>query len=373
MNKGPAAQRSFSKLPSWGMLALLFLLFFCDVHRGLAQNELEVHFSYRPGAFPTLQEHIDQVDIILPAVFFVNKSGVVFGEIESRVLGLGKEHQVKLMPQIKNFDANRGLFRKDWAHGVLTDPAARARTIHSMLHLCKKYRLWGMQVEFENVHIDDREALTAFYRAAAQTLHENGYKISISAVHRTQDHAGPGTYSKWMMENWRGAYDLKAFGKIGEFVKITSYAQHTRRTTPGPSQSFTWLEKVTQYFLRFIPSEKLSLGIAMGAYHYFTVANPNKYYQNARSWSRSISLTEMRSLLEQYPGQSLIWDPTQKTFFGFIERGGLLEWFFADNDVRSFETKLDLVEKYKLRAINCWFSGDEDPRMWERIKEFRNN
>ena len=42
-----------------------------------------------------------------------------------------------------------------------------------------------------------------------------------------------------------------------------------------------------------------------------------------------------------------------------------------DNDVRSLDAKLDLVRKYKLRAINMWVNGQEDPGLWQRVKDFR--
>ncbi|NIR50056.1 glycosyl hydrolase, partial [candidate division KSB1 bacterium] len=235
----------------------------------------------------------------------------------------------------------------------------------------KQYGLWGMQVDFEDVHISDKDALSEFYRQAAAALHKEGFKISIAVVHRTEESAGPNTYTKWMMENWRGGYDLKVLGEVGDFVKIMSYGQHTRRTTPGPSQGLPWLEQVVQYFLKFVPPEKLSLGITCGASHYFTIADTARYYQNARSWSRGVSLKEVESLLEQYDAHPLIWDDRQIVSFTYFERGGLFEWLFIDNDIRSFEAKLELVKKYKLRGINSWFSGREIPEAWDRIRDFK--
>lgn len=350
-------------------LTLILLVLALPVS-SFSQKKLEVLFAYRPRVFDTFKKHVDQVTILAPEPFIVDRSGVVYGEIEPKLLKLAKEHNVKIMPQIKNMDFTKGLFSKEWVHNILNDEKTRNRTIESMVNLCKQYGLWGMQVDFENVHIDDKNALTQFYREAAAALHKEGFKISIAVVHRAEESAGPNTYTKWMMEDWRGGYDLKALGKIGDFIKIMSYAQHTRRTTPGPSQGLPWVEQIVQYFLRFVPPEKLSLGITTSASHYFTIADPSKYFQNARSYSGGISVQEVESLIEQYDGNSLIWDDKQKVSFGYIERGGVFEWFFIDNDIRSFEAKLDLVKKYKLRGINNWFAGQDDPRIWERIREF---
>lgn len=330
-----------------------------------SQKKMEVLFAYRPRAFETFAKHIDQISIVSPETY-VDENGVDTTRIQPELLKLAKEHNVKVMPQIKN----RG-FSQTVGHRILNDVEARNRTVKSMVDLCKQYGLWGMQVDFENIHISDKDALTEFYREAAAALHKEGFKISIAAVHRAEESAGPNTYTQWMMESWRGAYDLKALGEIGDFIKIMSYAQHTRRTTPGPSQGLPWVEQVLQYFLQFVPPEKLSLGITTSGSHYFTEADTAKYFLNARSLSGGISNHAADSLIKLYRGDPLKWDDKQKVLYGYIERGGVFEWFFIDNDVRSFDAKLDLVRKYKLRGINNWFSGQDDQRIWDSIRGFR--
>ncbi|MDP2883699.1 MAG: glycosyl hydrolase family 18 protein [Ignavibacteria bacterium] len=330
-----------------------------------SQKKMEVLFAYRPRALETFAKHIDQVSIVSPETV-VDENGLDTGRLQPELLKLAKEHNVKVMPQIKN----RG-FSQQTVHYILTNEKARSRTIQSMVDLCKQHGLWGMQVDFENVHVTDRDALTRFYREAAAALREGGYKISIAVVHRAEESPGPNSYTQWMMENWRGAFDLKALGEIGDFIKIMSYAQHTRRTTPGPSQGLPWVEQVLQYFLQFVPPEKLSLGITTSGSHYFTEADTAKYFLNARSLSGGISNHAADSLIKLYRGDPLKWDDKQKVLCGYFEKGGVFEWIFIDNDVRSFDAKLDLVRKYKLRGINNWFSGQDDQRIWTSIRDFR--
>src|SRR5688500_16499471 len=171
-----------------------------------------------------------------------------------------------------------------------------------------------------------------------------------------------------MYEHWRGAYDLRALGEAADFVRAVVYAQHTRRTPPGPSQNLPWLERVMKHFTQSIPPQKLVIGLGMGASHWFTVADPKLYYQGARSWSRGIRRAEVQSMLAQYNGPPLQWDDRQKMSFSYIERAGVFEWIVSDNDVRAFDAKLDLARRLGVRGVSMWVNGDEEPGMWSRFR-----
>lgn len=334
-----------------------------------AQQPLEFHFAYRPAAFDALRANIDRVSIVSPEPFIVDAHGNVRGELEPRLLELARAHDVRIMPQIKNVDG--GLFSQEVARSILNDDEVRQRVIDAMVDICRRYDLYGMQVDLEAVHIDDRDALTRFYREAADALHADGRQISIAVVHRAEESAGPTSYTQWMMEDWRGAFDLEALGEIGDFVKIMSYGQHTRRTPPGPSQGLPWLEQVAEYFLQFIPPEKLSLGFTMSGSRYHAIADPARFHIIGRSWSTGITREDAHRLFETHDGMPLQWDDRQKVLFGYIENGGVFEWIFLDNDVRSLDAKLDLVRRHDLRAINMWVNGREDPALWDRVRDFR--
>jgi spore germination protein YaaH len=276
------------------------------------------------------------------------------------------------MPQIKNLDKRLGLFSRAVAHSVLNDAVIRKRVIDRMVEICRRYDLYGMQVDIEAIHVEDRDALTRFYREAADALHRDGRKISIAVVHRAEESAGPTTYTQWMMEDWRGAFDLKALGEIGDFVKIMSYGQHTRRTPPGPSQGLPWLEQVVQYFVQYVPPEKLSLGITMSGSRWHARADTVNYpLLLAGTTSSGISREDALALVEKLGAEPLRWDDRQKVLIGYVENGGVFEWLVLDDDARSLDAKLDLVRKYKLRAINMWVNGREDPVLWERLGAFR--
>ena len=330
-------------------------------------REVEFQFNYRPAAFDALVREIGNISMVVPEWFFIDSTGTLNGDVEEKVLALARRHRVPVMAQVKNYDRKAGLFSAAWARGLLNSKAARSRAIARFVDLSKKHRLYGIQVELEGVHISDRDSLSQFIREAASALHREGYKLSVSAIHKEEEAPGPNSYTQWMYEHWRGAYDLRALGAAADFVRAVVYAQHTRRTPPGPSQNLPWLERVMGFFAKSVPPQKLVIGLGMGAQHWYTVADPKLYYQGARSWSRGIRRRDLEALLADHGGPPLTWDDRQGLSFSYIERAGVFEWVVSDNDVRAFDAKLDLARRLGVRGVSMWVNGDEESGMWSRF------
>jgi len=348
-----------------GMAILAFAAALANAVPLAAQAGGERLFYYvdRLNSFESLQNHIDQIDVLAPQSYKVDADGVVWGEVDPRVLRLAREHDVPVMPLIVNpgFDA-------DLLHSLLSDEAARRRTIETLVALCHQYGFSGIQFDFENLHLRDREAFTRFYRETADALHAGGYKLSVAVVHRLDDYPGPTAYHGWLFEQWRAGYDLQALGEIGDFISVMSYSQHTRRTPPGPAAGLPWVRHVIEYFLRHVPAEKLSMGIPLWSMHWYTSWEED-LPERARSYSRSFSYPEAIGLLERHATQPL-WSEDQQVPYAFFSNGGVFEWVFLE-DVRSFSAKLDLVNEYGLLGFSAWVLGSEDPDVWGVLNRAR--
>lgn len=328
-----------------------------------AQRAVERLFYYTDNedAWESLRAHVDQVSIVAPGGYFVDEQGVVWGEVDPRVVRLGRERGVPVMPLV----VNPG-FDQEMLHRFLASDEARRRAVASLVELCRRNGHYGIQVDFENLALADRDAFTRFYRELGQALHGAGYKLSAAVVHRPDELAGPTAYHRWLFENWRAGYDLKAIGEIGDFVSIMSYNQHTRRTPPGPQHGMPWMTQVLEHFLRHVPARKLSLGIITSGMHWYTSQEDRITPEMARSYSAVLSHPRAMALIERN-GATPVWDDTQKTSYAFFERGGTFEWIWVE-DARSFEARLGLVDRHGLRGFSVWVLGPEDPAVWEVLR-----
>lgn len=331
--------------------------------RPVAAQRLERLFYYvdNERSWASLEAHVERIDVIAPSAFAVNEHGVVWGEVDPRVVRLAQARGKAVMPLIVNPGFDQELLSK-----LLANEMARRRAVAAMVELCRRHGFAGLQFDFENVSIADRDAYTNFFREAADALHGAGYRISMAVVHRPDELPGPTRYHAWLFTNWRGGYDLEALGRIADFISIMTYAQHTRRTPPGPQASVKWMEEVVRYVLEHVPPDKLSLGIPTGSQHWYTSQEDRIVPELARSYSENIDHARALALIERNGGE-VVWSEEHQVAFAYYDRGGTFEWVFLE-DGRSFAAKLELARRLGLRGISVWVLGNEDPAIWEQLR-----
>src|ERR1700694_1820984 len=306
------------KMPKAAVGALAFFVgaFSLASPRQSAAQGLERLFYYvdREDSYQSLVKNIDQISVLGPQVYTVDSLGIVFGELDSRVLALAKAHRVKVMPLVVNEAFNQPALRK-----LLADTAARARATRSLVQLVQQNGYWGIQFDIENVNIDDRDRLTSWYRETASALHRGGFTLSIAVVHRTEDNAGPTAYHRFLQDSWRAGYDLAALAQAGDFVSLMTYSENTRRTPPGPVAALPWMRDNIDYFLKYVPREKLSLGIPTYGDHWYA-REDRTIPERARSWSESVNWTWGSSIAERH-GAAIQWDSVAGVPFAYFSNG----------------------------------------------------
>ena len=325
----------------------------------LSAQGVERLFYYvdREDSYRSLVAHIDQITVLGPQVYTVDSLGIVYGSLDRRVIELAKARGVKLMPLVVNEGFNQLALRR-----LLADTAARARAITSLVELCRRNGYWGIQFDVENINVQDRDRFTAWFTDAARALHAGGFTISAAIVHQTDDFAGPTAYHRFLADSWR-TFDLAALGRVADFLSVMSYDQHTRRTPPGPVAGMPWVRAVTEYFLRSVPPEKLSLGIPLYGDYWSARGDPSP--ERARTSANSVSWFWGSGLAARNDA-TIKWDDVQQVPYASFEVGGTFEWLFLEN-ARSFAAKTALVREKKLRGFSAWVLGPEDPAIWDAL------
>ncbi|MFV1986482.1 MAG: glycosyl hydrolase family 18 protein [Gemmatimonadota bacterium] len=307
-------------------------------------------------ALDVFRAHADQISIVSPQAFRTDSLGNVEGGVHPEVLSVAREHGVRVIPLIVNPGFDQAIM-----HALLWNDDARRRTIDAFVSLAVEHGFDGWQFDYENFHVDDRDAFTAYYRETAAAFRDANLSLSVAVV-PTDGSAGTTTFQTYMQDNWRNGFDIAALAEAGDFVSLMTYAQHGGPTAPGPIAGLPWVRRMLDYALDSgVPAEKISLGIPTYSGLWYPVYDEDR---GARVGGFEVSHTRAREAVERHD-PDLTWLPEVGVHYGFWSNEGIYEWLFLE-DARSLESKLDVFDEYEgLRGVSAWVLGAEDPDIWE--------
>lgn len=339
-------------------LAVMLLVALCA--RAQAAPVALFYMINSPNSVRSFIAHADKIDILVPGWYNVDSTGLVSGGPQPLVLKEAKAHHVEVMPII-SADG------KDSFHDFLTHPETHKYMIASVIQQSKMYGYSGIQFDFEDIAWTDRAALTALVKETADALHKEGLKLSIATVPNAPGYAGAGGFAKWIWQDWRAAYDIEAIGKSVDLLCLMTYDQHTRWTEPGPVGGWNWTLDNIKYALKYVPKEKISLGIALYGYHWYTGA-PNRDKNGNESPNLSsdyIDAPDAVQFAKSYDGK-IEWDSLDHTAWFYFYRDQMREWVFY-TDSRTFNDRYKLLQEYGLQGFCSWVLGAEDPEIWNLL------
>jgi spore germination protein YaaH len=302
------------------------------------------------------------VTIVAPHALRVDAQGAVTGRVSAALLRVAREGGIRVMPVVTQPGFDRAVLNR-----LLHDPAARARAASEMARLCAAERFWGMQFDFEHIHVDDRDAFTGFYREAARALHGSGCVASAAVVPRTSATGGASPYHQWMHTLWRGAYDYRALADAGDFLTLMAYDQHTRYTPPGPVAGLDWVESTVKYLLaEGVPPGKVLLGVPAYSRAWSAVPTEPGEAPTAGLWAAGLTHGQAVRLMVEH-GAAPRWDARSRSYSAVWQTDGVNE-HLALEDARTFRSRLALVRRYGLRGFSAWRMGHEDPGVWKVLR-----
>ncbi|HEY1807638.1 MAG TPA: glycosyl hydrolase family 18 protein [Acidobacteriaceae bacterium] len=307
--------------------------------------------------------HSSQIDILVPGWYDVDENGLVTGEPEPAVLRQAQSEKLPVMPIV-------GLTNKAKFHLLGENAAAQAQMNAALIRECRLHGYMGFQLDIEDISWTDRDALSALVKRTADVLHGAGLQLSIATVPNAPGYPGSGGFAKWIYTDWRGAYDLAALAKSADLICLMTYDQNTHWTMPGPVAGWQWTIDNMKYALQFVPKDKLSLGIPVYGYHWYTgapiveaPARPGEApVEKPNPTADYIGAPDAELLAHDWGGK-IQWDADDHTAWFYINRDQMREWVFF-TDLHTFRDRYDLVQQNGLEGFCSWVLGQEDPKIW---------
>src|SRR5437773_3098588 len=99
--------------------------------------------------------HADKIDILVPTWYSVDSNGLVSGVPDSLVLETARQHHVPIMPIVIN-----GGFSQENIHKLLMNKEVYQAMANRLLSAFKENGYLGIQLDFETIHVPDRNPLS---------------------------------------------------------------------------------------------------------------------------------------------------------------------------------------------------------------------
>lgn len=232
-----------------------------------------------------------------------------------------------------------GQFNNMLISSVVNNQEYSQRLIQNLLMLMGEKGYQGVDIDFEFIFSEDRDAFTAFVGQVADSMRANGYHTSVALAPKTSaDQQGLLYEGK----------DYPAIGAVADHVLLMTYEWGYTYGPPMAVAPINQVRRVVSYAVTEIPPEKIDLGIPNYGYDWKLPFE--------RGVTKAVTLGNVEAVrLAVERGAEIYFDGlAMSPFFNYTDQadGSLHEVWFED--VRSLQAKFDLIKEYGLRGCGYW-------------------
>lgn len=291
-------------------------------------------------------ETIEGVNVVSPSFFILERLGK--GKINDNANSGGeqyvnwaKENGYKVWAMFSNDSMI------ETTHEILNDYKLREKTIENLLTLAIKYKVDGINLDFENMYEDDKDLYTRFVVELYPRLKEYGMSLSV-------DVTAPDGSSTWSL-----CYDRYNISRNCDYIIFMAYDQYgTSSTTAGTTAGYDWVKLNLEKFLRDIESDKIILGIPLYTRTWLQDGQEDTPY-----------VVDMNDIEEVLPNDAeIVWKEDVKQHYTEYQKNGNTYKMWIEDEA-SISEKLNLATENDLAGVAFWEKDRETEEIWQLVKE----
>ncbi|HEX7366535.1 MAG TPA: glycosyltransferase [Pelobium sp.] len=299
-------------------------------------NRVNIGFfvDWDAQSYTSLTDHINKMDMVIPEFFFIKpNANDLSAKIDNDVIKIVKKHHKKLIASVKNF------INGDW------DGAAVRRITHSqqnsthfinnLVYQLKRYKLDGVNIDFEELNESTDEFLIAFQKQLYQTLHKNGLLVSQDVSPDNED------------------YNIKELAKYNDYIFLMAYDQHTELSNAGDISHQDWVEEKLDKICNEIPASKVVLAIAGYGFDW-----PENGVGINMTYQTAISNAQM------YKAKVLFDPKSANLHYSYVDNHKVKHQVYFTDAATNFNI-MRKADDWGVGGIALWRLGSEDPRLWK--------
>ena len=309
------------------------------------------YFSQYASAPDRSGQTIEGVNVVSPSFFYIDEDGDLrenVGEEGENYIEWAHNNGYKVWPMLSNAEAATESL--DITSNIMNSYEKRKELIEDIVNVCVKYKIDGINVDFENMKQEDKDMYSRFIIELTPRLKEIGLVTSVDV---TAPDGG---------ETWSLCFDRHVIGDVADYIVFMAYDQYgVSSTKAGTTAGYNWVELSLNKFLQTeeIEPEKIILAIPLYTRVWTTDSN-------GKVTSKTVDMKDINEVIPE--GTNKTWDDELKQNYVEYTEGGNKKQIWIE-DIDSLKAKISLITQNKLAGVASWRKGMETEEVWKMLKE----
>lgn len=291
---------------------------------------------------------IEGINVVSPSFFYLDKNGNLkenIGNKGEEYIKWAHNNGYKVWPIISNAEvATQSLAITS---KIVNSYNERQKLIEDIVNKCVKYKLDGINIDFENMKQEDKDKFSRFIIELTPRLKEIGLVTSVDV---TAPDGG---------ETWSMCFDRNVIGHVADYIVFMAYDEYGAYSNkPGTNAGYNWIELNLNKFLNTeeIKAEKIILAVPLYT-RVWTSDSSGKII--------SKNIVAMKDIDEVVPDDAeKKWDDELKqNYVEYTDNSNKKQIWIED--LKSLKAKLSLVKDKNLAGVGVWQKDMESDGVWE--------
>ena len=286
---------------------------------------------------------IEGLDVVAPTWFEVdNTSGALKSKADRNYVSWAHQNGYKVWAVLSSM-------KPEITSEILNDYNKRKTVIDKITNLALTYKIDGINVDFENMYLKDKDMFSQFIRELAPLLRRNGLTISV-------DVGVPGG-----SDNFSKCYDRKSLAESADYIMVMTYDQHwSSSRVSGSVAELDWVEDSIKKTLEEVPAKKLLLGLPFYMRVWKEMKEPSGDVKVIGS--EVLSMEGAVKVINKNHAK-VSWNEESGQFYVEYNKGKITYKMWIE-DKNSINLKASLAQKYRLAGTAAWCLGFESENVW---------
>ena len=294
--------------------------------------------AWEPQAYFSLADHIAKLDMVVSEGFFIAPGrDTMVANIDTGLIKLNRRYHKPVLISLSNYvnynSVSGGYDSKD-VERIIGNKKLRSQFINNIAAQLTRFKFKGVNLDFDNIKDINSKNYIAFENELYAILHPMGFLVTQNVLPDDEK------------------YNLQRLQKINDFLFVMAIDEHNDGSNPGDLSNQHWVDEILDKVCTLIPSEKVILTIAAGAYDW-----PQNSVGKSIGYQQAISTA-------QENGSKITFDPNSANLhYTYFDQDSLPHTVYFTDAATNFNI-IRMADDWDTGGIALWRLGAEDPRLW---------